>query len=199
MTWRRDPNLREIAKAIGAVVVVLAAGSFLLALIQFGWAVAVARYEPGRDIRSYGDHMVAAFIATRRLEVPPTCVPPAFEPGSEHHRRQIGEESQTTLFLCLRPTVRACERFSLFMTCWHLVWPAEVKYVPGLVDHLVAAHGEPCRVFVRISGSRLMRWRNTGYFPQDIAENEALLNDEKCHWLDDTLTMKVHPLPPRPD
>jgi len=173
----------------------LAAAFTMPYLVGFVFGIVLSRTEPGMRGQEFADRMLAAFIATRRVEVPLTCVPPAFEPGGERYNRQVGEESQTTLFLCLRATERSCERFSLFNTCRALEWPAEVRIVPGLLDHLEKAHRESCRIFVPVAGEHLRQWRETGLFPQALAEGEALLLDGECGWWDYTLIMKVRSAP----
>ncbi len=175
-------------------ILALQAALFVPALLLFLVSLAMAHFEPSLvHGRTFADPMLVAFIATRRVEVPPTCVSPAFEPGSEHYKRQVGEESQTTLFLCLRATEVGCDRISILNQCRAVEWPSEVRQVPGLLDHLVAAHREPCRAWVPVAGDRLRRWRETGFFPQAIAEDKTLLSDRNCGWLDYTLQMRIRP------
>lgn len=185
---------------VGGIIVV---GGFFFVLIAtlFALYVAVAR-DKSSSQQGLFDLWLAAFIVTHRLEVPAGCVPPSYPVGSEDHRRQTGEESQTTMFLCLRAWVQGCDRFSLFNTCFEVVWPAEVKAVPGPLDFLAEAHRAPCRVVMPdVAGRWIRRWRETGYFPQDVIEGQAPLLQKPQDGCSDshTYVMKVRPLPPRSD
>jgi len=157
--------------------------------------ILIARDLPSPDRQGLGDMMLAAFLVSRPINVPQACIPPAFETGTENYRRFVEEQSQTSLFLCLRPVVRKCDGIDILQECTVLLWPKEIREISGLTEYLVILHKNPCLYRFEPAGAHYTRWKDTGYFPQTGIESDKppLLETEKpgCSKSLYTLEMKV--------